>query len=159
MEQVVEVPVVQTLRDTEGELIQESHWVNRWKGYINTSRRQTGGFCAFQLYVAVIYTYGRCCPHHLLNSAMLMSVWEINTVSVAFSTSDIGHIVSTWQGSHCQLTCLYSDVVRPCLDVTLIITQYATPCEGIQSFAYNNSIMYTSLVLPYCPEIKCIILI
>lgn len=96
MEQVVEVPVVQTLRDTEGELIQESHWASRWKGYINTYRRQKVGLRALQLYVAVIHTYGRCCPHHLLNGAVWMSVWEINTVSVALSASDIGHIVSTW---------------------------------------------------------------
>lgn len=96
MEQVVEVPVVQTLRDTVGELIQESHWVSRWKGYINTYRRQKVGLRALQLYVAVIHTYGRCCPHHLLNGAVWMSVWGINTVCVALGACDMGHIAITW---------------------------------------------------------------
>lgn len=143
MEQVAEVPVVQTLRDTEGELIQESHWASRWKGYINTYRRQKVGLRALQLYVAVIHTYGRRCPHHLLNGAAWMSARGINTVSVALGASDTGHIVSTWLGSCHRLTRLYSDVVWPCLDFTWIITYscaaalYAAPNAGHKDFSHS----------------------
>lgn len=122
MEQVVEVPVVQTLRDTEGELIQESHWVSRWKGYISTYRRQKVGLCALQLYVAVIHTYGRWCPHHLFK-------WCCVNASVR---NKHGRCCTRclWHGAYCQHMAripLSTDTafIQMVSDLVLIITHTA----------------------------------
>lgn len=111
MKQVVEVPVVQTLRDSEGELIQESHWLNRWKGYINTYRRQKVGLGALQLYVAVIHTYGGCCPHHLFKWCRVnVSVRNKHTLFLAPC-----HCLysNTWLEFCSHPTRLYPDVIWP----------------------------------------------